>query len=151
MKDFQHIAHLAILFVFVIAAFFIGRILLVPKSFGKIGHYRADAIKEVRALPIRYAGQEACKDCHGAIFSAKISDGHKKISCESCHGAGGSHVENPADAKPSKPSEKQMREFCGVCHSQNISRPRNFPQVDMYAHNPGLSCNGCHDPHKPKL
>ena len=45
------------LFAVFIILFLIARHFLIPDSFGKYGHYRADTIDETAALPIFYAGK----------------------------------------------------------------------------------------------
>ncbi|MBI5241675.1 MAG: cytochrome c3 family protein [Elusimicrobia bacterium] len=150
MKDIRHLLHVAAAFVVVIIGFLIARHLVVPKSFGRIGHYRADAVDEIKALPLRYAGEQACAPCHRAQAKAKASSRHKGIRCESCHGALQAHAEAPSSLKPAKPKEGEMRAFCARCHEKNLSRPAKFPQVDPREHNPGVACSQCHPPHQPK-
>ncbi len=60
----QQIISLAILFALAIAALVWARILLIPESFGRYGHYRADAVDEIISQEIKYAGYRACIDCH---------------------------------------------------------------------------------------
>ncbi|MFH2202051.1 MAG: hypothetical protein ABIJ96_02950, partial [Elusimicrobiota bacterium] len=64
MKDIQHLIRVAIAFVVVISGFLIVRHFMVPKSFGAIGHYRAAALDEIKAAPLRYAGSADCAMCH---------------------------------------------------------------------------------------
>lgn len=152
MKDAQHLIRVVIIFAAAIAGFMFVRSLLVPKSFGKLGHYRADAVEEFALLPRHYAGEPACKKCHAQQVTDKSKSSHKGISCESCHGALLAHAENPksADNRPRKPKEAEVRDFCGNCHAKSPSRPAKFPQVDVTAHNPDAPCSMCHQPHQPK-
>lgn len=152
MKDAQHLIRVVIIFAAAIAGFMFVRSLLVPKSFGKLGHYRADAVDEFALLPRSYAGEPACKKCHTRQASDKAKSSHKGISCESCHGALLAHAENPKSAgdKPRKPKEAEVRAFCGSCHGKSVSRPAKFPQIDLSAHNPDAPCSMCHQPHQPK-
>ena len=60
----QQFLPLALIFLSAIAALVIARELFVPETFGDIGHYRAASVGEIAALPIVYAGSEACYDCH---------------------------------------------------------------------------------------
>ena len=48
----------------IVIGFIAFRYLLVPPDFGKLGHYRASAIKDALSKEIKYAGQTACADCH---------------------------------------------------------------------------------------
>ena len=151
MKDIEHLLRVAAAFIAAIAIFLFARAYLTPPSFGAIGHYRADSVDEIKALPLHYAGQKECSKCHKDQARDKALAGHRTINCESCHGPAAEHIKAPAKAKLDKPAEKDMREFCGVCHSKNISRPKGFKQQNLYEHNPGMACTQCHNPHKPKL
>ncbi|MDO8803737.1 MAG: cytochrome c3 family protein [Elusimicrobiota bacterium] len=150
MKDAQHLLRVIIIFVAALVGFLLVRSFLVPESFGKLGHYRANAVDDVLALPRHYAGEPACKKCHAQQASDKAKSSHRHMSCESCHGALQAHVDSPKTVKPSKPKENEMRAFCGNCHGKSLSRPAKFPQVDLEEHNRGMACNQCHQPHQPK-
>ncbi|MEK7721592.1 MAG: cytochrome c3 family protein [Elusimicrobiota bacterium] len=150
MKDIQHLLRVAVIFIAAFIGFMGIRKLLVPESFGKLGHYRADAVGEFAALTRHYAGEPACKRCHAQQVSDKAKSGHRSVSCESCHGALLSHADNPKLVKPDKPKEVEMRVFCGHCHEKSPSRPAKFPQINLREHNPDASCNTCHQPHQPK-
>ena len=151
MKDVRHLLHVAVIFAAAFIGFLVVRNLLVPESFGKLGHYRAAAVDDFAALPMRYAGEAACKKCHAQQVSDKAKSSHHSISCESCHGALLAHVENPkSETKPRRPKEAEMRAFCGHCHSKSLSRPAKFPQINLSEHNPDAPCSMCHQPHQPK-
>jgi len=135
------------LFVIFIGLFLLARYFLVPESFGKYGHYRALSLEDNAAVKLNYAGQEACAECHDDVAAAKSLDLHADISCETCHGPGRAHADNPDSAQVIKPSG---REFCGLCHA--IMPGRNskvVTQVDLSDHNTGKDCIECHNPHKP--
>lgn len=138
---------LFILFALGIAAFIAARQLFVPASFGELGFYRADALKEASEIKIKYAGAEVCTDCHPEIKDKKAASFHRKVPCEACHGPAASHVEAPDENLPFKP---KGRDFCPVCHNYNPSRPTGFPQILKDQHNPGKPCMTCHDPHDPR-
>ena len=151
MKDVKHLLHVVVIF----AAAFIGfmgvRKLLIPESFGRLGHYRADAVGEFAALPRRYAGAPSCKKCHAKQAADNAKSSHRSVSCESCHGALLAHVDNPkSDTKPLRPKEAGMRAFCGHCHEKSLSRPAKFPQISLKEHNPDAACSMCHQSHQPK-
>jgi len=153
MTHARHLLRVAALFVLVIAAFLAARHFLVPPSFGKLGHYRAAAVDDLKRLPVRYAGQAgeaSCARCHAAQAKLKAGDGHRGILCETCHGALAAHAAAPKTGKAGKPPEDAMRGFCGRCHGRSEARPKGFPQQDLGEHNPGLACTQCHDPHRPK-
>ena len=70
---------------------------------------------------------------------------HRTVNCENCHGPARAHLENKAS-----PVTDTSRELCGLCHAQLVSRPSNFPQVDMDEMGGQSDCITCHDPHDPR-
>jgi hypothetical protein len=142
----DQVLRLGILFVIAIAALVIARQRFVPESFGELGHYRADAIGEAAEQPIRFAGAEACADCHDDVVDVKGQSYHRGLSCEVCHGPGAAHVETAGEQSPVVPRE---RAACLYCHGYLPSRPTGFPQIIEKAHNPMEPCLGCHNPHDP--
>ncbi|HBL17310.1 MAG: hypothetical protein A2X36_13115 [Elusimicrobia bacterium GWA2_69_24] len=150
MKDISHLLRVAGIFVLVVAGFLVVRHFMVPKSFGEVGHYRADAVDEIRALKQHYSGDAACPACHKGQSQEKAQGGHRGVRCESCHGALQEHVEQPKSVKPGKPKESEMRSFCGRCHEKSLSKPPKFPQQNLKEHNPGIACDQCHPAHKPQ-
>ena len=83
LKDAGHLLRLAAVFVVVFLAFLIARAALVPKDFGKYGHYRPQAVAEAMDKPLHYAGHQACNDCHSDIVEVKSKGKHKGVNCES--------------------------------------------------------------------
>ncbi len=144
----QQLISLIILFALFLTALIVARSILVPKSFGKYGYYRADAVNEIASLPIQYAGSKTCIECHSDVNDLKSKSNHSALSCEVCHNAAAKHAEAPDEFTPSAPRE---REFCPVCHGYNPSRPTGFPQILPAVHNPGKPCMSCHNPHNPML
>lgn len=139
---------LAIIAVLGIGGLIGARALLVPESFGKYGHYRADAVDEVKTQNIVYAGANACYDCHDDVYETKASSYHKGVACEVCHGPAAAHIEDPFEYTPDAP---RGRGYCPLCHGYDPSRPSGFPQIIADRHNPGKPCMSCHNPHKPLL
>lgn len=149
-KDKEHLVRMAVLFLGAIGIFVVARALMVPKDFGIYGHYRANALAEVASRPITYAGRKACEDCHSDIVAARKGSKHEKIACEACHGAQAKHAgsDDPAANKPTLPDAKTL---CMVCHSENVAKPKGFPQVDPKEHGDGGPCTSCHKPHHPEV
>jgi hypothetical protein len=149
MKSLPHqILPLALIFALTIVALVTARVLLIPDTFGDLGHYRADAVDEIAALEITYAGSTVCGDCHDDILEDKEASHHEGVSCETCHGPAYAHTEEPDVHLPKVP---RQRGHCQLCHGYNQSRPSGFPQILPNQHNPGKACISCHDPHKPLL
>ncbi|MBI5881590.1 MAG: hypothetical protein HZB91_00565 [Elusimicrobia bacterium] len=151
MKDIEHLLRVAVIFLASITVFLVVRAVVKPESYGKIGRYRAEALDDSKALPVRYAGQKECGPCHKAQVKEKAGSSHSGVSCESCHGALAAHVAAPKGAKPAKPAEAEMRRFCLRCHEASVSKPAKFPVQDGTKHNPDMACGMCHKPHAPKI
>ncbi|HVL69823.1 MAG TPA: multiheme c-type cytochrome [Vicinamibacterales bacterium] len=145
-RDVEHLFRLAALFGVGVIVFAIARATLVPHDFGTLGHFRAGAIAEARALPIVHAGQKACAECHDDVVEARAAARHKNISCESCHGPLGQHAlgEGPAPVKPDAMS------LCVRCHAAKTGKPTRYPTVDVADHAGGESCLSCHTSHDPR-
>ncbi len=147
-KDAAHLFRLAAVFLVGIVAFLAVRGLLVPRSFGRYGHYRANAITEMASLPIHYAGHQACTDCHSDVVGVKSKGMHKGVACESCHGPQAAHVQDPGSVLPAKLDTTVL---CPRCHQANLAKPKGFPQVEAAEHSSGVACNTCHQPHSPVI
>jgi len=129
-----------------ICIFLIARHFLIPESFGKYGHYRANSMDEIAALPANYAGKAVCIDCHNTEAALLASDAHSGLSCEVCHGPGAKHADDQEKNLLPKPG---TREFCGKCHSINPARRTEvINQIDIKTHNiERENCIDCHNPH----
>ncbi len=138
---------LILLFAIAAAALVLVRFLLVPESFGRYGHYRADAVDEVARAEPRYAGHLVCQECHDDVAAVKKSAMHESISCEACHGPGFAHTEDPFESKPLAP---RGRKRCAFCHRYDPSRPTGFPQIEPEEHGGDEPCITCHNPHQPE-
>jgi DmsE family decaheme c-type cytochrome len=107
-----------------------------------------------------FAGSEACKDCHEAIYSKFLKSVHGKKAvpgnpanregCESCHGPGAQHVEKGggrgvaifAFGKGMSSEEKSSK--CLACHDQ--SKAVAFWNMNRHKF-AGNSCTSCHSVH----
>ncbi len=139
---------LLILGVVLVSIFLILKYLMTPESFGQYGHYRGKALDEVAAYPTKYVGSETCYDCHDSIVLAKSEGPHSGIGCESCHGPGFKHIEDPETEKLDKPN---TRAFCAHCHAFNKARSEKaITQQNILEHNPEDNCTECHNPHQPQ-
>jgi hypothetical protein len=142
----EQMRRLPILAVLIVGALVVFRMLVVPGDFGEYGHYRGSALADAAALEIRYAGQQACMECHDDIVEAKAGGYHKNLACETCHGPAAKHVEAEGDVALRAPRE---RGYCPLCHEYLPSRPTGFPQIISASHNPIKPCISCHDAHDP--
>ncbi len=142
----KQVQRLLIAFVIFVGLFLLARHFLVPATFGDLGHYRADAIKDAKDHEAKYLDTIACRSCHKGIDSVKSGGVHQGINCQTCHGAGYLHAKDPKKNPLTKPTE---REFCGKCHNINAARPSFMKQVDISKHNTKSKCIVCHNPHSP--
>ena len=143
----KHIKRLTLLFAVLVVLFLVARHFLIPESFGQFGHYRGLALDEINANDVKYLGEAVCADCHADVMDMKLADKHAGISCETCHGPGWKHVDDPG---PDQMILPEGRKFCGTCHSKNPARPKDLvAQIDLADHNAELMCTDCHNNHAP--
>jgi transcription elongation factor Elf1 len=147
-KDAEHLLRLALVFAIGVIIFVVVRAMLVPRSFGEYGHYRGNAIAEIAAQPVKFAGHQSCESCHADVAGVKSKGMHVSVNCEACHGALAKHADDPTTVLPPKLDTAVL---CVRCHEVNGARPINFPQIVAKDHNAGLSCETCHQPHSPLI
>jgi hypothetical protein len=147
-KDAGHLFRLAGVFVAGIVLFLIIRGFLVPKSFGEYGHYRGNAIAELAARPVKFAGHQTCETCHADVLEKKKDGRHAHVNCEACHGPLAGHADDPTSVTPAKLDTAML---CARCHEENAAKPKSFPQVATAEHSTGLPCDTCHQPHSPAI
>ena len=69
---------------------------------------------------------------------------HKGLACESCHGPGEAHAEDPRKDN----LQRSGYAACLRCHEANPSRPKWHKQIVSKNHYTG-KCTECHVPHSP--
>jgi hypothetical protein len=137
------------------------RACFVPDSWGKLGAFRADALKEALVVsePL-HVGEAQCVRCHEPNVRKHDKDVHARVECESCHGPGARHlplaVERELEAAEERPFVPKTKDPCLWCHRRLAARPARFPQIDPVEHyaflgvtDPETPCMRCHDPHEP--
>jgi hypothetical protein len=147
-KDSIHLIRPAAVFLAGLLLFLLVRGLVVPRSFGQYGHYRAAALEEIRAKPVKFAGQETCAGCHFEQAGLRDKGKHARVACEACHGPAKRHAEDPAAMTPAKPATAA---FCAGCHEKDTAKPAWFKQVKSREHMGGGNCIECHSAHNPAL
>src|SRR5262249_45565555 len=107
-----------------------------------------------------YVGQDTCVGCHDTEGAGIHQTAHGKAQnprspeasrgCESCHGPGSAHIEDPSKPDSIKrfPTMKarDVSDTCLACHTRS-----NHTQWQGSMHEArNLSCATCHSVHSPK-
>jgi hypothetical protein len=144
----RHVVRVAVLFASGFVTFLLVRQALVPADFGAYGFYRGGALADAASLPITFAGQAACVDCHDAVVQARHGSKHERVRCEACHGALAQHASGDVAAKP---KTLNPRTLCLTCHVKSSGKPEGFPQIVPADHAEEGPCTACHQPHAPRI
>ena len=151
----NHVFRPLLVMVGLIVIVLIIRSFYVPKDFGihdrgyMYGWYRAGNIEDWKKVSVKYQGKDYCKDCHAANYESIGKTPHAIIQCENCHGPA---MDHPSD--PGKLTVDKSRDLCLRCHSwlpYPTSGRAKIRGIDPAAHNPGIECVMCHNPHNPTL
>ena len=119
--------HIVIVFSIVIVIILIGVFgvrIFQPKSYGEHGHYRWDALSEIRSQKVITQSTTTCSECHNNIYQLHEKDAHYNVPCVDCHGPGNLHTafhkggEGAANiTKEQAVMEKEYKlEGCLYCH-----------------------------------
>lgn len=145
----KHLVRAGVLLsVVLVLVFVVLRVIPVPAFLAEYGFHRQDAEADTEkwaSLPIQYVGSSVCIDCHQGKYSEWERGDHKTVACENCHGPARAHLETGASE-----TVDYSRGFCGLCHAPLVSRPSDFPQVNMSEMGGDEACATCHDPHEPR-
>ena len=144
----EHLVRVAGLFLAGVVVFVVLQALLIPEGFGLYGHYRAGALDDNRARPMKFAGRAACIECHDDAAAAAKGGGHERVRCEACHGPLAAHAGDPTAQKAVRPDAAVL---CVRCHQANVARPASFPQKDRAEHAGDEICTTCHVAHHPGI
>jgi len=113
---------------------------------------------QAQAAGASYVGQDTCLGCHDTILEKYANTPHHRAAdprtpqatqgCESCHGPGSKHIENPVDVKPfnfKTATADQASAVCTTCHNRGDHALWDGSQHDSR----GVSCTTCHSVHNP--
>jgi len=139
------VTRIVLLAVGIVATYFVARYFLTPPSFGEYGWYRGDALMELATRDRVYAGKKACEECHVEEYQQLMKHEHKGLACESCHGPGQAHYDDPRKDN----IDRSGFAACLRCHEANPSRPKWHKQIVSKDHYTGSKCTECHVPHSP--
>ncbi len=147
-QDSGHLIRPALVLLAAVGVFLMVRAAVVPKDFGKYGHYRPAALDLVRQHPMAYAGQDTCVMCHDEEAKARAAGKHAHVACEACHGPLAQHADDPSPTSPNCPTWPTS---AAAAMKRTPPNPAGFPQVATAEHSGGMLCNDCHQPHNPHL
>jgi cytochrome c553 len=159
LKNITHLARASALALLVIIGFTVIRNLAIPESFGKYGHYRAEAVLEEMAKEPIYQGADSCKECHKVKFKRWKNSKHQGVTCENCHGPALKHNKKPiVKTGPKNIIVNRSNKLCMKCHLKLPARPHDFNnaphlQIDVEKHLKNKKykrCIKCHNPHNPQ-
>lgn len=154
----SHIKRIILGLVVFAALGFAAKLVLTPKSFGKYGPYRGDAVDEEAALEIRHKTNASCLSCHPYEARIHLAGLHKTISCEFCHGPYADHVKaGKVYGKLPVKKKEEIKVLCLRCHNKAIqARPGEvIKTVVMPEHletqkvKVSHTCDQCHHVHAP--
>lgn len=139
----------------------VGVCILLVWYLGKTGAVGASQLSSADRQGARYVGLAVCADCHaleqenwahtahGALFAAGFDDTMGDAACESCHGPGSNHVEDPTDitsiVRFSRTSQQSVAEQNGQCLSCHSGGNRMHWPASIHE-TADLACSDCHNP-----
>jgi DmsE family decaheme c-type cytochrome len=107
-----------------------------------------------------FVGQDTCVTCHEGYDASVNKSKHAFVkdartpaamqSCETCHGPGQGHVEDPANVSLktfSKMNAADINESCATCHNRGEHAMWSGSAHDMR----NMACTSCHSVHTPKV
>jgi len=118
----------------------------------------APAMSPAAAAARTYVGNDVCITCHADIGKNILKTQHGKAGfasrsehgCETCHGPGSAHIEDPANhstiIRPDKLKAAETSKICLSCHQD--ARRADWHGGKHEAR--GLSCTTCHSVHSFK-
>ncbi len=103
-----------------------------------------------------YVGGETCLECHDGLDESLAGTAHGSSyfetieghTCESCHGAGGQHADDP-EANSMRVTDMTPEEQSATCQGCHSGRSQFFWSGGEHEAR-GLSCLSCHAVHEPK-
>jgi len=170
MEHTKHLWRAILILVIVAVGYLLGRLFLVPESFGKYGYFRGDNLQEQMDIrvPKHGNGKESCGFCHQEKVETIAQTPHTVINCETCHAALRMHVEfdslekflaDPGSyEKTADMPIHSAQELCIKCHDYQLAKPKDFTTIVVVEHLEEMGmelgpnvCLECHDPHDPEM
>jgi len=150
----RHVLHPLWVALGLVGLILVARQFLVPDDFGVHGDsftynfHRQSNVEEWREFPVKYQGNDSCRECHEDNFKSIRRSPHKRVQCENCHGPSGNHPDDPEFL----PTDTR-RALCLRCHAfldyPNSARAEMLTIKDRL-HKRRRDCVECHYPHDPR-
>jgi len=137
-----------LLFLVLVFMFVVPRVMPTPAVLVDFGFHKSNSEQSAEkwaGIPTLYVSTSVCVDCHNDKYTLWQKGNHRVVSCENCHGPATAHLKDGAPEVLNT-----SRDLCGTCHARLVSRPSDFPQVDMNTMGGDAECITCHDPHEPR-
>jgi DmsE family decaheme c-type cytochrome len=112
--------------------------------------------QQTPASDASYVGQDTCLSCHDETIGNYKESAHHRAAdprspaatqgCESCHGPGSKHVEDPTSVKPKQftaMTADEVNATCTTCHSRGEHALWDGSQHESR----GVTCTTCHSVH----
>lgn len=156
-KPNQFWIRVVLVFFAIIGIVLVGRIMMLPDSWGEYGYYRGAYIDQEAHKDMKYGTNQSCIVCHGEVNELASHSKHKQLSCEVCHSAVSEHIKGGKKfaIMPSKRGKEQIS-LCLKCHQQTIGRSEKIPTIisakqHLEEQNVKLThtCDQCHTVHAP--
>ncbi|MDP6447193.1 MAG: hypothetical protein QF805_25585 [Pirellulaceae bacterium] len=168
-KDTFHLWILLVLIAAAGAGFLWARNEMHPASFGDLGPFRADALKELASKSKVLPSDATCLECHSEVGDERAGTLHEAVRCYHCHGGAADHIAEANDSSP-LPAKKWDGKWrsttslfitkdlatCLVCHESQIGMPKDFKKINVAEHLEEMgaeepesraTCFECHGPH----
>lgn len=149
----SHLYRLGVVLGAAVILFLVIKALATPASWNYESWYRGEALTDMASQPLAHGGNESCLECHQDTVKKVKKFRHKRLSCESCHGALADHVQGGEKIAAAN-VVTESRWQCLNCHGELASKPKSYPQftmaVDKHAElEEETVCLKCHDAHDP--
>jgi cytochrome c553 len=142
----RHIIRLVLVMLVCAVAALAAKSFFTKDSFYRYGHYRADSVPQIAAMPTSFQTPKACATCHELRNAEWSGQAHKTVICEVCHGAAPAHP-----GKDSVVIPDDTNRLCSQCHERMAGRPPGSVRQIGPEHPASEQCISCHNPHAPRI
>jgi DmsE family decaheme c-type cytochrome len=131
-----------------------------PGGAGSVGAATQGPAQPPQTSPAQYVGNDTCLACHSDMEKGVTGTAHGNAAhprspaaaqgCESCHGPGEKHVEDPtvetSIRKFTRMAPREANDACLSCHTKSSHALWKGSAHDTR----NLSCTTCHSVHEPQ-